>query len=143
MRGPCAVAPYRNAQSSAANQVALVPKTPRLVTVLTTALPMPWEARRARALSPPNRPTWSCSRSLLAVSFAAVWMRCGRRARNGPTVNWRMSQPPPERLKRGLQANLQDEIAQEIETLLGRQPVAELDFEALEMAARRQAVRLR
>src|ERR1700724_283519 len=44
--------------------------------------------------------------------------------------------------KRGLQANLQNEIAQEIETLLGRQAVADLDFEAVEMAARRQALRL-
>ena len=34
------------------------------------------------------------------------------------------------------------EIAQEIETLLGPPAVAELDFEALEMAARRQALRL-
>jgi len=44
--------------------------------------------------------------------------------------------------KRGLQANLQNEIVQEIETLLGRQAVQELDFEALETAARRQALRL-
>jgi len=44
--------------------------------------------------------------------------------------------------KRGLQADLQDQIAQEIETLLGRQSVANLDFEAVEMAARRQALRL-
>ena len=44
--------------------------------------------------------------------------------------------------KRGLQADLQDEIVQEIETLLGRQAVADLDFEAVEMAARRQALRL-
>src|SRR5271157_115412 len=44
--------------------------------------------------------------------------------------------------KRGLQANLQNEILQEIETLLGRQAVQELDFEALETAARRQALRL-
>jgi hypothetical protein len=38
--------------------------------------------------------------------------------------------------------NLQDEIAQEIKTLLGPQAVADLDFEAVEMAARRQALRL-
>jgi hypothetical protein len=44
--------------------------------------------------------------------------------------------------KRGLQTDLQKEIAQEIETLSGRQPVAELDLEAVEMAARRQALRL-
>ena len=44
--------------------------------------------------------------------------------------------------KRGLQANLQNEIVQEIETLLGRQAVQGLDFEALETAARRQALRL-
>src|ERR1700736_2912055 len=53
-----------------------------------------------------------------------------------------MSQPPPERLKKGAQADLQNEIAQEIEALLGRQAVADLDFEAVEMAARRQALRL-
>src|ERR1700736_4105974 len=44
--------------------------------------------------------------------------------------------------KRGLQTNLQNEIIQEIETLLGRPAVADLDFEALEIAARRQALRL-
>jgi hypothetical protein len=44
--------------------------------------------------------------------------------------------------KRGLQTNLQNEIVQEIETLLGRQAVVDLDFEALEIAARRQALRL-
>src|SRR5260370_35603113 len=44
--------------------------------------------------------------------------------------------------KRGLQTDLQKEIVQEIETLLGRQSIADLDFEAVEMAARRQALRL-
>src|SRR5215470_16951511 len=44
--------------------------------------------------------------------------------------------------KKGLQTELQKEISQEIETLLGRQAVADLDFEAVEMAARRQALRL-
>jgi hypothetical protein len=53
-----------------------------------------------------------------------------------------MWQPPPRRLKKGLQTNLQDEILQEIETLLGPRVVRDLDFEALEMAARRQALRL-
>lgn len=37
--------------------------------------------------------------------------------------------------KRGLQTDLQNEIVQEIETLLGRQSIADLDFEAIEMAA--------
>jgi len=44
--------------------------------------------------------------------------------------------------KRGLQTDLQNEIVQEIETLIGRPSLAELDFEAVEMAARRQALRL-
>src|SRR5271166_2669220 len=44
--------------------------------------------------------------------------------------------------KKGLQTDLQNEIVQEVETLLGRQSVADLDFEAVEMAARRQALRL-
>src|SRR5260370_34654533 len=44
--------------------------------------------------------------------------------------------------KRGLQTDLQNEIVQEIETLFGRQSIAELDFEAIEMAARRQTLRL-
>ena len=44
--------------------------------------------------------------------------------------------------KRGLQTNLENDIVQEIETLLGRQAIEGLDFEALEMAARRQALRL-
>src|SRR5258707_6622609 len=44
--------------------------------------------------------------------------------------------------KRGLQTDLQNEIVQEIETLLGRQSIADLDFEAIEMAARRQTLRL-
>jgi hypothetical protein len=44
--------------------------------------------------------------------------------------------------KKGLQTDLQNEIVQEIETLLGRQSIADLDFEAIEMAARRQTLRL-
>lgn len=44
--------------------------------------------------------------------------------------------------KRGLQTHLQEEILREIEALLGRQAVADLDFEAVEVAARRQALRL-
>ena len=44
--------------------------------------------------------------------------------------------------KRGLQTDLQNEIVQEIETLLGRQSIADLDLEAIEMAARRQTLRL-
>ena len=42
--------------------------------------------------------------------------------------------------KRGLQADFQAAIAHEIETLLGRQAVQGLDFEALETAARQQAL---
>jgi hypothetical protein len=48
----------------------------------------------------------------------------------------------PREAKKGLQANLPNEIVQEIETLLGRQAVQDLDFEALETAAPRQALRL-
>ncbi len=48
----------------------------------------------------------------------------------------------PRSRKKGLQANLEKEITQEIETLLGRTALADLDFEAIEMAARRQALRL-
>ena len=44
--------------------------------------------------------------------------------------------------KRGLQTDLQKEIIQEIETFLGRQSIADLDFQAVEMAARRRALRL-
>src|SRR6516162_8358749 len=44
--------------------------------------------------------------------------------------------------KRGLPTDLQKEIVQEIEILLGRQAIADLDLEAVEMAARRQALHL-
>ena len=44
--------------------------------------------------------------------------------------------------KRGLPTDLQMEIVQEIEILLGRQAIADLDLEAVEMAARRQALHL-
>jgi Uncharacterised protein family (UPF0236) len=44
--------------------------------------------------------------------------------------------------KRGLQTALQNEIVREIETLLGTQSIADLDFEAVEMAARHQSLRL-
>src|SRR5207237_2834118 len=44
--------------------------------------------------------------------------------------------------KRGLQTDLQNEIVQEIEDLLARPSIADLDLEALEMAARCQALRL-
>src|ERR1700682_4404267 len=44
--------------------------------------------------------------------------------------------------KKGLRTELQNDIVQEIEALLGRQSIRDLDFEAVEMAARRQALRL-
>ena len=44
--------------------------------------------------------------------------------------------------KKGLQTELQGDIVQEIEALLGRQSIRDLDFEAVETAARRQALRL-
>jgi len=49
---------------------------------------------------------------------------------------------PRGRRKRGLQTDLQNEIVQEIATLLGRPSIADLDLEAVEMAARRQALHL-
>jgi len=48
----------------------------------------------------------------------------------------------PRGRKKGLQTNLQNEIIQEVGTLLGHPSVTELDLEAVEMAARRQALRL-
>jgi hypothetical protein len=44
--------------------------------------------------------------------------------------------------KKGLQTEIQTDIIQEIEALVGRQSIQDLDFEAVEMAARRQALRL-
>ena len=44
--------------------------------------------------------------------------------------------------KKGLQTDFQSDIVQEIETLLGSQFIRDLDLEAVEMAARRQALRL-
>lgn len=46
------------------------------------------------------------------------------------------------RPKKGLQTALESEVVQEVEALLGREAVAELDFEALEMALRHGALRL-
>ena len=101
MPGPCAAAPCRNARSSAANQVAPVRKIPRLGTVLITASRTPWEARRARASLLRNRPSLSGTRSMPAVSFAAMWMRCGRHARNGPTIGWQRHRALRGSLKKG------------------------------------------
>ena len=44
--------------------------------------------------------------------------------------------------KKGLQTSLQSEIRQEIEAFLGRQSLSNFDFEAVEMAVRRQALGL-
>ena len=46
------------------------------------------------------------------------------------------------RPKKGLQTALESEVVQEVEALLGREAVAELDFEALEMALRHGTLRL-
>ncbi len=54
--------------------------------------------------------------------------RCGGRFRGGP--------------KKGLQTALEAEVAQEVEALLGREALAELDFEALEVALRQRTLRL-
>src|SRR6266851_7218836 len=42
--------------------------------------------------------------------------------------------------KKGLQTELKTDLLQEIEALLGRQSIQDLDLEAVEMAARRQAL---
>src|SRR5437879_11912829 len=44
--------------------------------------------------------------------------------------------------KKGLQTALKTDILQEIEAFLGRQSIEDLDFEAVEIAVRRQALRL-
>ena len=49
---------------------------------------------------------------------------------------------PRGRQKRGLSAQFQVEIAQEIEAFLGKHSMQGIDFEALETAARGQALRL-
>lgn len=98
---PCGAVPSPSAPSSAANQVALVRKIPRLVTVPITASRMPSEARRAPASSPTKRPTWFGNRSTPAVSFAAGWMHCGTHAKLGPTASWQIWQPPRRMLKKG------------------------------------------
>jgi hypothetical protein len=49
---------------------------------------------------------------------------------------------PGGRRKKGLQTDLQEELGQEIETLLGRQCLSRLDLEALENGAKRVALRL-
>ena len=46
------------------------------------------------------------------------------------------------RPKKGLQTALESEVVQEVEALLGRGAVAEVDFEALEMALRQGTLRL-
>src|SRR5438270_12296876 len=46
------------------------------------------------------------------------------------------------RRKKGVSAGLREEIREELEALLGRSTVQDLDLEAVEMAARRQALRL-
>jgi len=46
------------------------------------------------------------------------------------------------RPKKGLQTALEGEVAQEVEALLGREALAELDFEALEVTLRQGTLRL-
>lgn len=46
------------------------------------------------------------------------------------------------RPKKGLQTALEAEVAQEVEALLGREALAELDFEALEVTLRHRTLRL-
>ena len=48
----------------------------------------------------------------------------------------------PGRQKKGLQTALEAEVVQEVEAFLGRQAVAELDFEALEVALRQRTLGL-
>src|SRR6516165_9732302 len=46
------------------------------------------------------------------------------------------------RRKKGLCAGIREEVGEEVEALLGRSAVQDLDLEAVEVAARRQALRL-
>ena len=67
----------------------------------------------------------------------AYWEACERWA------DEQLSDPASaEEAQKGAPREPESEIAQEIETLLGPQALAELDFEAVEMSARRQALRL-
>lgn len=97
----CAAAPCPNARSNAASLVALAREIPRLVTVLTTASRTPWRGRHARAFSPPNKRISPGSRLMPAVNFAPRSTTTGKHVKNGPTVNWRIGQPPRRRLKKG------------------------------------------
>ncbi len=132
-----------NAPLSAASRAVPAPPIPTPATAPITASPARSEARLIRASSRPNRPPSPGGRSRQDNSFGLGWRAIGRVVRLGPIGSRRVSQ----RLrrgdrKRGLSANLQNEIAQEIETLLGSRAIADLDLEAVEMAARRQALRL-
>jgi hypothetical protein len=97
-----AVAPSPNVRSNAASPAALAPKTPTLVTALTTASHTPWRGRRARASLPPRRLWLPSNRLMPDVNFERRWTPIGKRVKNGPMVNWRMWQPPRRgRLKKG------------------------------------------
>src|SRR5882762_2359478 len=101
---------------------------------LITARPGRWQARPSPGISVRNKPSWRGSKLRKGISFGSKWSSIGRLVNDGRMPNWKVP--------RGLPANLQNEIVQEIENLLGRQSIADLDLEAVEMAARRQALRL-
>ena len=56
--------------------------------------------------------------------------------------NWKLRRRLPKPPKKGLQTVLEAEVVQEVEALLGREAVAELDFEALEVALRQRTLGL-
>jgi hypothetical protein len=83
-------------------------------------------ANRGRSASFVNRPT-----------------PIGRSANSGLTPRWNFHQRPArEGSKNGSKTEIQSDIVQEIEALLGRQSIRDLDFKRVEVAARRQALRL-
>jgi hypothetical protein len=63
-----------------------------------------------------------------AISTATAWTRIGRLRNNGLTELANSS--ASAEAKKGLSTGLQDEITEEIETLLGHQAAQDLDFEA-------------
>src|SRR6266581_6389907 len=107
--------------------------------VLTSSSRRRSRARPVPAMSRPNRRRWSGGRSNRDGNFANASKPIGGLRAMGRCTT--RSDPGLRRggRKRGLSADLESEIAQEIETLLGPQALAELDFEAVETFARRQA----
>src|SRR5437899_2873865 len=140
--GRCAEARSRSATSSAVNPAVLVPATPTPATVRISVSRGESGGEPNLASWLPRRPNWCAVRSRPANSSDVKWRLSGRLASNGPMPNSKVRRPLPRPPKKGAPNSAGSRSRPRSRSPLRSAALAELDFEALEVALRQLTLRL-